>query len=221
MFKLGKPKDNQIVTEGTEEGLEVTKEKNEVWKTVKEKTKAAIVKVGKRNAAIALAVLIIGGAVWLNIALFSKGLDKNGSNAEANANTPTQNTPSSDDTASSDLDGYFASTQVERKRSRDEALEVLRLVVESSDALEESKNEARAEMSQIALDIDNEAKIESLVTAKGFDKCIAVISSSKCNVIVKTSEALLPNQVAQIQEIVYEQSGILPVNVKIIEKNAT
>ena len=120
----------------------------------------------------------------------------------------------------SDVDSFFASTQIERQRSRDEAIEVLQLVVENPEALDESKVVAMQEISKIASAIENEGKIESLVTAKGFDKCIAVISDSGCNIIVKTSSALMPNQVAQIQEIVYEQAGILPANTKIIEKIA-
>ena len=97
---------------------------------------------------------------------------------------------------------------------------MLQLVVENPEALDESKAVAMQEISKIASAIENEGKIESLITAKGFEKCIAVISDSGCSVIVKTASALMPNQVAQIQEIVYEQAGILPANTKIIEKIA-
>ena len=187
---------------------------------ITEKTKEVFKKIGKRNFVIILSVLVIGGAVWLNIALFSKGSKQASAGLTGDDTSAVQNSPTfvegSDDVTSTD--NYFASTQVERQRSRDEALEVLQLVADSPDALYESKSEALAEISKIAADIDNEANIESLVTAKGIEKCVAVINASNCNVIVKTSEALLPNQIAQIQEIVYEQSGILPSNVKIIEK---
>ena len=54
--------------------------------------------------------------------------------------------------------------------------------------------------------------------AKGFEQCVAIINDGMCTVIVMT-EGLLPNQMAQINEIVYEQTGIKPVNVKYIEKN--
>lgn len=186
------------------------------------KTKEVFQKIGKRNFVIILSVLVIGCAVWLNIALFSQGSKQASAGLNSDDTADVQNSPTfvegNNDDNNTSIDGFFASTQVERQRSRDEALEVLQLVAESPDALEESKSAALAEISQIALDIDNESKIESLVTAKGIEKCVAVINSSKCNVVVKTAESLLPNQIAQIQEIVYEQSGILPSNVKIIEK---
>lgn len=178
------------------------------------KTKEVAEKIGRRNLAVILAVLVIGGAVWLNIALFtSGGKDKGGSAGDILSGGNEEGGQQA-----SDLETFFASAQVERKRSRDEAIEVLQLVVENPEALDESKSVAMAEINKIASAIEDEGKIESLVSAKGFDKCIAVISDSGCNVIVGTSAALLPSQVAQIQEIVYEQAGILPENVKIIEK---
>ncbi len=180
------------------------------------KTKEVVKKIGRRNLAIILSVLVIGGAVWLNIALFTAGTKQVGGSA-GNGNITVDGNGSGD---MNDVDSFFASTQIERQRSRDEAIEVLQLVVENPEALDESKVVAMEEISKIASAIDSESKIESLVTAKGFEKCIAVISDSGCNVIVKTPTALMPNQVAQIQEIVYEQAGILPANTKIIEKIA-
>lgn len=178
------------------------------------KTKEAVKKIGRRNLAIILSVLVIGGAVWVNVALFTSGTKEAGGSA---GNVLVDGNGSGN---VNDVDSFFASTQIERQRSRDEAIEVLQLVVENPEALDESKVVAMQEISKIASAIENEGKIENLVTAKGFDKCIAVISDSGCNVIVKTESALMPNQVAQIQEIVYEQAGILPANTKIIEKIA-
>ncbi len=201
MFKLEKPKAEEIGA----------------------KAKEIVKKIGKRNIVIIASVLVVGAAVWLNIALFSGGMKDTGADVGTGGVQGGAPSVDGDDTQAGentpdDVDSFFASAQVERKRSRDEAIEVLQLVVENPDALEESKNAAMEEISKIAKDIDNESKIESLVVAKGFDKCVAVISDSKCNVIVKTEETLLPNQIAQIFEIVYQQSGILPVDVKIIEK---
>jgi stage III sporulation protein AH len=190
------------------------------------KTKDVMKKIGSRNLVIILSVLVIGGAVWLNIALFSQGAKQAGGSAadtdaiQGGASFVEGEVTDAVGEPVDDIDSYFASAQVDRQRSRDEAIEVLQLVVENPEALEESKSVAMSEITRIANDMNNEGKIESLVTAKGFERCIAVISDAKCNVIVKVESTLLPNQVAQIQEIVYEQAGILPANVKIIEKMA-
>ncbi len=199
MFKLEKPNTAQIT----------------------EKAKEIVKKIGKRNLVIMLAVLVIGGAVWLNIALFSEGAKNavGGVAADTDASFVEGNDTEATDKDAEDIDSFFASAQVDRQRSRDEAIEVLQLVIDNPEALEEAKTAALEEISKIAKDIDNEARIESLVVAKGFERCVAVINEAKCNVIVKTEETLLPNQVAQIYEIVYQQSGILPVDVYLIEKS--
>ncbi len=187
------------------------------------KVKEIVGKLGKRNVVMIASVLVIGCAIWLNVALFSKGAGNPdvGANAgDGNGNISTDAGNVDENEPAADIDSYFASAQIERKRSRDEAIDVLTLVVENPDALDESKSAAMAEISQIAKDIDNESKIESLVIAKGFEKCVAVINDTQCSVIVKTDSTLLPNQTAQILEIVFQQSGILPANVSIIEKTA-
>jgi len=66
--------------------------------------------------------------------------------------------------------------------------------------------------------VKKETNIETMILAKGFSQCIAVISNENCNVIVE-SDGLEPGEVAQITEIVYEQAGIHPANLKIVEKN--
>ena len=63
------------------------------------------------------------------------------------------------------------------------------------------------------------AGVEALVrTGGGHGKDAAVINGDKINVIVASEEELVASQVAQINEIVYEATGILPVNVKIMRK---
>ena len=69
----------------------------------------------------------------------------------------------------------------------------------------------------MAANIEAEANIEAMVMAKGFEQCVAIINDGMCTVVVM-SEGLLPNEMSQINEIVYEQTGIKPVNVKYIEK---
>lgn len=164
----------------------------------------------KRNLLVIVSVLLIGGAVTLNWMLFSDTTD-----------TPTGGNPSTDLGELSQTGGtadYFSEAMLNRQQARDEAMEVLQQVVDSPTALQETKDEAYADLVQIAADIANEANIETLVCAKGFEECVAVIQNDRANIIVKTS-GLEANQVAQIQQIVYEQTGILPTNIKIIEKN--
>ena len=172
-------------------------------------------KIGKRNIIIACAVLLIGVAVLMNFILFSgadnggyDGYDQPSGNVSDNAG---------DNSTATDANAYFSATQVSRQRARDEALEVLQAVVENVDATEAMKNEALAEIAVIADEIQMEANIESLITAKGFEACVAVINNDTASIVVKADD-LQPAQIAQINAIVYEQAGILPSGVTIIRK---
>jgi len=167
-------------------------------------------KLDKKKVMIATAVLLIGAAVYLNYVFF---LDDS-----ALTNVPESNIENIGATNNDDAISYFAQAVIDRQKARDEALEVLQIVVDNEDALAESKDQALQQMSKIADDMQKESNIESLIVSKGFEECVAVISEGRCNIIVKT-DGLLANQISQIKEIVYEQAAINPINIKIIEKN--
>ena len=116
-----------------------------------------------------------------------------------------------------DDDIYFASAQINRQRSRDEALETLQVVIDSSESMPDVKDEALAQMINIASDIETEAVVEEMIKAKGFKDCLALITGENINVVVKTP-GLLTNEVAQITEIVMQETGFKPENIKIVEK---
>lgn len=177
-------------------------------------------KIGKKNLVVVLAILVIGAAVYVNYILFNDPLETIGygkNNMEDTYEKVVQN-EDSEILSNNTIDSYFSTTVLSRQKARDEALGVLKTVVESNDALEETKVQAFADISQIAKDIESEANIETLVEAKGFEDCVAVVSGGTANIVVKSS-GLLANDIAQINEIVYEQSGILPVDVRIVERN--
>lgn len=172
----------------------------------------------KRNLVVLGSVLLIGGAVWLNWALFSTAGDED-YDPSYYASGEAQNNPSEDSNAGtqSGENSYFAMAQIDRSRARDEAMEVLNQITSSEDATDDARAQAYAAIEQMAIDIENEANIETLMKAKGFEECVAVISDNAATIIVKSS-GLLPSQLAQITEIVWEQAGISPASVKIIEK---
>ena len=115
-------------------------------------------------------------------------------------------------------DNYFSSAQINRKRSRDESVEMLQTVVDSSESMPDVKDKALKDMMTIASDIEKEATVEEMVKAKGFKDCIAVITGENINVVVKTP-GLLANEVAQIREIIMNETGFTADKIKIVEKS--
>lgn len=184
-------------------------------KVIGDKFKQLAKKMGAKTLIATGAVLVLGCAVALSFILGGNGdkaTPKNDLAVDLSANG------SGDTLQPNEVQDYFATIALQRDQARDEAITVLKTVTESETALEEAKQAAMTDINKIAADIEKEANIETLVISKGFEQCIAVISDDKCNIIVQTN-GLLPGQVAQIAEIVYEQTEIIPENLKIIEKN--
>lgn len=172
-----------------------------------------------RSVVIVTAVLLIGLAVYLNYRWFYDPIDSMGfgdNNMEDNYQDDEQTSGETDGDNAGE-NNYFTSVALTRQQSRDEAIDVLNLVIESEEASEEAKAEAAAEISKIAVNIQNESNIETLVKAKGFEECVAVIGDDYVSVIVK-AESLQANQAAQILSIVCETTGVAPQNVSIINK---
>ncbi len=115
-------------------------------------------------------------------------------------------------------DTYFSAMQVDRQRSRQTAYEMLQNVADSADSMPDVKEKAYNEMMVMANNVTVESNIRSMVMAKGFEDCIAVINGENLNVIVR-SDGLLVNEVAQIKEIAVNESGFSPERIKVVEKN--
>ena len=183
---------------------------------VSERIKGFFGKAGKRTVITVCSVLVLGCAVVLNVILFSGGQPSDEKNGKNDFAVDLSSEKKAENTAVSD---YFASMNLNRQQARDEAMEVLLAVAESTTALDEAKQAALGDINKLAAEIEKESNIETLVLSKDFSQCIAVLNGDNCSVIVESS-GLLPTEVAQISEIVYEQSGIVPSNLKIIEKNS-
>lgn len=200
----------------------------EFFVKVKEKTvslwKKLRGKVGRKTVAALCALLLVGCAVVLNVLLFSTdktdddkrqmAVDLSGIGADELSGELKD---ADADVSLSDTDDYFATVSLGRQQARDEAMEVLLQLTESADALPEAKASAMEDLNRIALDIEKEGQIEAMVTSRGFERCIAVVNGDSASVVVCT-DALTPGETAQISEIVYEAAGIVPANLKIIEK---
>ena len=151
-----------------------------------------------RSLVILSAVLLIGLAVYLNYQWF---YDPVGSIGYGDNNM--ENNVSGDASVGGEATGeenYFTSTVLNRQEAREAA-----------------RADAAERISQIAVDIQNEANIETLVKAKGFEECVAVISEGAVSVIV-SAESLSASDTAKILSIVYETTGVSPSKVSIINK---
>ncbi len=182
----------------------------------------------KKPIIIFAAAVIIGTAVYtdyisgvtdsasLSDYLYTK--DETADSSKILGEAKLVDSPVDNQLAEENPDSYFNVAVINRERSRDEALQTLQVVVDSSETMPDVKDKALTEMMQIASDIETEANVEQMIKAKGFEDCIAIISGENINVIVK-SPGLLTAEVAQITEIVKNETGFEAKNIRIVEKN--
>lgn len=123
-------------------------------------------------------------------------------------------------TESSTENSYFSDARVERQSARDESLEKLQKIIDSSKESDSAHKEAAEKIASISDMISTENKIETLVKAKGVNNCLAVINEdgTKVDVIVDVDE-LTDTVILQIKEIATAQLGCSYENVTIIQSN--
>ena len=113
---------------------------------------------------------------------------------------------------------YFSQTKLDRQSSRDAALEKLQKIIDTTDKSAEDHKVAAQKIAKITDGINAENKIESLVTAKGVEQCLALVSTDgkKVDVVVDSKE-LSDALILQIKEIAVDQVGCDYKNVTIIQ----
>ena len=180
-------------------------------KKVLGKVKVIAGKIGARNIVTVCSLLLIGTAVILNFVLFgnSQPVVSDG-DLLGSGITDSENESASNEKE----DAYFASAQLSRKQARDQALAVLQSVVDSESANAESKEQASADISRIASEIEAEANIETLIRSKGFEDCVVYIENGNAHVAVKAA-SLEQAQTLQILQIVTSQSDVQADSVNI------
>ena len=183
------------------------------------KIKEMAKRIGAKTWIAACAVLLLGSVVVINYVLTGGDAKSaaSGMAIDLSEDVSADNIENTQSVSASNSGDYFAAISLQRRQARDEAMEVLLSVSENVSAASEVRQAAVDDMNAMARDVEKEANIETLVLAKGFEQCVAVISENNCSVIVEC-DGLMPGEIAQISEIVYEQAGILPENLKIIEK---
>lgn len=115
---------------------------------------------------------------------------------------------------------YFASARLTRQQARDHALSLLQEAAEQEGADAETLNEASESIQVLAAYTLQEAQVENLVTAKGYQDCVAFIGDDGISVVVSTeSGELTAEDVAKITDIAMAETGLNASGVKIMAAN--
>ena len=134
----------------------------ELWEKVKKYDYKKL--LCARNYVIAGCVALLVVAVILNATLGGSGGDEDVLGNESTkilGNSVLTDAHEGTDTETAE--DFFASAVINRQRVRDEAMETLRQVADSPDAMQETKNQALKSIEDMVAEMNSEVNIETLV----------------------------------------------------------
>ena len=197
--------------------------------------------LGKKQMVLAMLVLALGVAVYLNFVLIppntavtgDTGDKKLGDTAYVNNNLsspagkPASSGPSGEANSAGKAsavsavsgadDNYFATARKDRQKAHDEALDALKEIINNVKAEKAAKEQVSATAALLSKNIEKENAIETLLKGKGYADAVAVIAEDNVTVVVKAAN-LLDSQTLQIQDIVVSQTKMPLEHINIIPK---
>ncbi len=184
---------------------------------------------GKKELVLSALVIAVGTAVYLNwqfdpgrgnskakedddlgVAHYVNAEIATPDTARSEVSSRRENTSSADSVSSSmptDEENYFAKVRLERKQIQDDLIELAKEVIESTDTNAKGRKEAVEHLNKMTDIIQQQANVENLIIAKGFDDCVAFIQNDECSVVV-TGQELKSDLLIAIKDIVMGQTGI-------------
>jgi len=192
--------------------------------------------VKRKSLVISMLVVLLVITGYLNFAYNQNILDNNNkvSNKVSNdeeLNDPQITVSDASEEIGNDLNGeedkitdvsatsgkvnFFVNYRLERENTRRTEIEYIKEIVNNPNSDPDMKKEAQAQLLQITSNMEKELNMEGLIKAKGFEDAIVIMNQDNVNVIVNKKE-LMPEEVAQILDIVKRESGKDADNIKII-----
>ena len=111
---------------------------------------------------------------------------------------------------------YFSAVRLSRQQARDNALNLLQEAIAYSEDTKAA--ESAVELEDIVQTALSEAQIESLVIAKGYQDCVAYMTTDGISVAVAAPEGGLQQQdVAIIADVVMSQSDYKLDSIRVVE----
>jgi len=110
---------------------------------------------------------------------------------------------------------FFTSYRADRDSARDQEKLYYSAILESASSTQEAKSNATSALNNIAAMVESELYLEGNIKAKGFSDVVVSMSNNFVNVMV-SADKLTDAEVAQIVQVVQEQTNKSIDNIKII-----
>ncbi len=158
---------------------------------------------------LAAALLLLGGAVWLNIKL-------NGNSAAdvLGQDASPKPTETSKETMVNVYNDFFNSFRTERSEIRAQEIDYLRSIINSGKADKDTLADAQTRLMDLVAKMEKEFTIESQIRGKGFSDAAATYQGNSVTVVIDGDE-LTDEEVAKILDIVMTETGLPASAIKI------
>ncbi|MEE0839239.1 MAG: SpoIIIAH-like family protein [Acutalibacteraceae bacterium] len=171
----------------------------------------------KGQLGLVVMVVILAGAVWLNTRYSKQQSDTKYMGETALVGSEQKEENATMVGAGAVEEDYFAKAKSDRDTAYKEAEEIITEALGGTD--DEAKKIAAEQSGALAKRKADEAALENLLKAKGFDKALAVIGEDSVTVIIG-SDGLVTSQTVQIQDAVMSVCNINLNNIKIVTVNS-
>lgn len=111
--------------------------------------------------------------------------------------------------------GYFEEARKNREASRQKALDILNQTAANEAFDEATRKKAQENILTMADEVEQEASIENIIKAKGYENSSVYIDGEKVEIVVQ-KDGFSDDDAARLSEIATSQLEIPPSNVKII-----
>ena len=182
----------------------------------------------KRNIVMAAVLMFVCAAVYLNWSYSKQYGEADAAMvkaedlamAAANQRYSEQYTEAAaiEEAATEKVSPYFATARLTRQQSRDEALGLLETAAAGEGASQETIDAAMDSIAAMASWSMQEAQMENLLLARGFDDCVVYLTGEGATVAVPAPlEGLSEAEVARITDTVLSETSIPASQIRIIE----
>ena len=177
-------------------------------------------KVWKKRAVVGAVLLFVCAAVYMNWRYAGSLEDTSkvlGESTLVSGEKTGENNANVQQTAKEN--DYFATARLSRKQARDNAISMLKDASTDENADQSVLNEASQTLQVLAGYTVAESQIENLVTAKGYTDCVAFMGAESISVVVEDEDGLEATDVARIMDIVVQETGYAPNQIKVLESD--
>lgn len=170
--------------------------------------------ISKKQIIFAGLLIALCAAVYVNW-YYTKPISEINDGAAKEETTEAQNLGEAQYVNATGTEDYFESAKLNRSKAHADAQDALNKVIESDSADEESKAQAREKLNALAQNIQNEADIENLITAKTGGQVLVSIGDTVEVILEKGT--LNDTSALQIKEIVVNKTQISAEKITLVE----